>query len=215
MCGRNAAREKARHGKRTQRQFSNNCTNIHYLSPFLFGCCRVVSSTERHQICCSRAEPARNCEFGDELQADSTPSSLASVTDYSPAMLLSQLAKVLYQQGFPARLSPSSAGAPCFSRGSWTLVQRKKRSILKWALALGFLAAGAKAHDQSRDPSRSAEALLPPHKCGGSHPAELGPHPTHQRLRQPADGLTLSTPGSAEQEHRAAKKTRGGQIHPA
>jgi hypothetical protein len=28
--------------------------------------------------------------------------------------------------------------APCFSRGSWTLVQRKKESILKWALAPGF-----------------------------------------------------------------------------
>src|ERR1700677_2228047 len=35
--------------------------------------------------------------------------------------------------------------------------------------------AGAKARDQSRGvSSRSAEALLPPHECGGSHPFKEG-----------------------------------------
>jgi hypothetical protein len=42
-----------------------------------------------------------------------------------------------------------SMEAPCFSRGSWTLVQRKS-VLLKWALAAGFPGASAKAHDQSR-----------------------------------------------------------------
>ena len=62
-------------------------------------------------------------------------------------------------------------GALCFSRGSWTSVQRKKQSSLQWALALGI-----SAHASGRVPKcsalkrmiqmgaffRSAEALLPP-----------------------------------------------------
>src|ERR1019366_7115760 len=60
-------------------------------------------------------------------------------------------------------------GAPCFSRGSWTLSPAEKRSLLKLALAAGFAETSAKAQDQSRDFSRSAKALLPPHKCGGPH----------------------------------------------
>ena len=42
-------------------------------------------------------------------------------------------------------------------------------SISKWALAMGLSMPGAKAQDQSQSFSRSAEALLPPHECGGSH----------------------------------------------
>ena len=53
-------------------------------------------------------------------------------------------------------------GAPCFSRGSWTLSPAEKRSLLNSASAAGFAEASAKAHDQSRNLFRGAEALLPP-----------------------------------------------------
>ena len=36
-------------------------------------------------------------------------------------------------------------GVPCFSRGSWTSVQRKSVQLMQWALARGFLHPGAKA----------------------------------------------------------------------
>jgi hypothetical protein len=38
-------------------------------------------------------------------------------------------------------------GAPCFSRGSWTLVQRKSRSSLRGGLQPWIFDADAKAHD--------------------------------------------------------------------
>ena len=60
-------------------------------------------------------------------------------------------------------------GAPCFSRGKLDFSPAEERSISKWALTPGFPIPGAKAQDQSPTFSRSAEALLPPHKCGGSH----------------------------------------------
>ena len=63
-------------------------------------------------------------------------------------------------------------GAPCFSRGEMDFSPSEKRSISKWALALEFPEASAKAPDQSRDILRSAESLLPPHECGGSHREE-------------------------------------------
>jgi hypothetical protein len=34
----------------------------------------------------------------------------------------------------------------------------------------------AKAHDEGETLSRSAEALLPPHECGGFHQLRLGSH---------------------------------------
>jgi hypothetical protein len=73
---------------------------------------------------------------------------------------------------------PASAG------GSWTLVQRKIRSISKSALALVLPIADAKARDHS-NLSRSAEALLTPHKCGGSH----------QEVRSQAYTLTFPVAG--------------------
>src|ERR1022692_5314118 len=66
-------------------------------------------------------------------------------------------------------------GAPCFSRGSWTLSPAEKRSLLKLALAAGFAETSAKAQDQSRNFFRSAKALLPPHKCGGAPPEGHSP----------------------------------------
>ncbi len=59
--------------------------------------------------------------------------------------------------------------APCFSRGKLDFSPAEKKSILKRALAPGFSMPGAKARDHNPNFSRSAEALLPPHKCGGSH----------------------------------------------
>ncbi len=61
-------------------------------------------------------------------------------------------------------------GAPCFSRGELGFSPAEECLISKGALALGFPIPGAKAHRQGSTFSRSAEALLPPHKCGGSHP---------------------------------------------
>src|SRR5664279_2413299 len=63
-------------------------------------------------------------------------------------------------------------GAPCFSRGKLDFSPAEKKPILKWALAPAFSISGAKARDQKRTFSRSAEALFPPHKCGGSRQEE-------------------------------------------
>src|ERR1019366_1291890 len=58
--------------------------------------------------------------------------------------------------------------APCFSRGELDFSPAEKQSILKWALALGFSLPALKRVIKA-NLFRSAEALLPPHKCGGSH----------------------------------------------
>lgn len=63
-----------------------------------------------------------------------------------------------------------SVGAPCLSKGELDFSTAEERSVLNWASAPGFLATGSKARDQTRTSSRSAEAILPPHECGDSHP---------------------------------------------
>ena len=61
-------------------------------------------------------------------------------------------------------------GAPCFSRGSWTSVRRKKFQLEGWASALGFRFPALKRMIKV-DPCWSAEALLPRMIAGGSHRA--------------------------------------------
>ncbi len=60
-------------------------------------------------------------------------------------------------------------GAPCFSRGELDFSPAGKKSTHEWALAPASSIASAKARAQKTNVARSAEALLPPHKCGGSH----------------------------------------------
>ena len=62
-------------------------------------------------------------------------------------------------------------GAPCFSRAELDFSPAGNESIFKRALALAFSISSAKAQDQEKGFSSSAEALLPPHECGGSHQA--------------------------------------------
>ena len=76
--------------------------------------------------------------------------------------------------------------APCFSRAELDFSPAEKIAILKWALA-PVLEASAKAPYQSRNLLRSAEALLPPHKCGGSH----------RNVYPPSYALAFSSPYSA------------------
>ena len=59
-------------------------------------------------------------------------------------------------------------GAPGFSRGELDFSPAEKETILKWALAAGFLGPGAKAHDQSR-------SFFPRIKCGGLPPRKRTP----------------------------------------
>jgi hypothetical protein len=49
-------------------------------------------------------------------------------------------------------------GAPCFSRGSWTSVQRKSIHSARTGFSPGFFESSAKAHNRSPDLSRNAEA---------------------------------------------------------
>ena len=58
-----------------------------------------------------------------------------------------------------------------------------------WAKSPGFIDASAKAHHDRSRTSRSAEALLPPHKCGGFHPK--APLPS---FSAPCLALDLSMP---------------------
>src|ERR1035438_5473741 len=59
-------------------------------------------------------------------------------------------------------------GSPLLQQGELDFSPAEKQSILKWALALGFSLPALKRVIKA-DLFRSAEALLPPHKCGGSH----------------------------------------------
>ena len=61
-------------------------------------------------------------------------------------------------------------GAPWFSKEEPDCSPAEESGGLNRALAPKFLEASAKAQERDEDLSRSAEALLPPHKCGGSHP---------------------------------------------
>src|ERR1700675_179405 len=53
-------------------------------------------------------------------------------------------------------------------------------------------AKGAKAQEQNRRISRSAEALLPPHECGGSHRL-LGTVPPTSGVKTPEAGTLIGT----------------------
>ena len=75
-----------------------------------------------------------------------------------------------------------AVGAPCFSRGKLDFSPAEKKSIFEWALAPALSIASAEARAQEQSVSRSAEALLPPHKCGGSHQAVHATDAQVQRL---------------------------------
>jgi hypothetical protein len=84
-------------------------------------------------------------------------------------------------------LENAFGGSPLLQQGERDLSPAEARAISKWALAPAFLIPGAKARDQSPTFSRSAEALLPPHKCGGSH----------QEIHSASYSLTFSAASSA------------------
>ncbi len=73
-------------------------------------------------------------------------------------------------------------GSPLLQQGERDFSPAERRLLIKRALAPGIPVAppSAKAHDERGSFFRSAEALLPPHKCGGSHrTAKTSPtHPT-------------------------------------
>ena len=60
-----------------------------------------------------------------------------------------------------ARDCAGLVGAPCFSRGSWTLVQRKTQREKIVALATAFEGPALKRETKLQSSLRSAEALLP------------------------------------------------------
>src|SRR5579862_8860647 len=63
--------------------------------------------------------------------------------------------------GGPVLLEAFTLGAPCFSRGSWTLVQRNAQPEKMVASATGTRKPSAKARFKMPSRLRSAEALLP------------------------------------------------------
>jgi hypothetical protein len=65
-------------------------------------------------------------------------------------------------------MGKASGESPLLQQGELDFSPAEKQSILKWALALGFSPPALKRVIKA-DLFRSAEALLPPHKCGGSH----------------------------------------------
>ncbi len=75
-----------------------------------------------------------------------------------------------------------AVGAPCFSRGELDFSPAEKKSIFEWALAPALSIASAKARAQEQSVSRSAEALLPTHECGGSYQAVHATDAQVQRL---------------------------------
>src|ERR1035437_8952594 len=91
-------------------------------------------------------------------------------------------------------------GAPCFSRGELDFSPAGKKSTFEWALALAFSIPGAKARAQETNFSRSAEALLPPHKCGGSH-QEANSIGFAQQFSAPADGAPLHIEATDDRLH--------------
>ncbi len=64
----------------------------------------------------------------------------------------------------------SGVEAPCFSRGKLDFSPAESGCSVRWVFSPGFTHTSAKAHHVQSRTSRSAEALLPPHKCGGFHP---------------------------------------------
>jgi hypothetical protein len=77
-------------------------------------------------------------------------------------------------------------GRSLLQQGKLDSSPAEKRSISQWPLALGFPNPSAKAQDRKATFFRSAEALLPPHKCGGSH----------QEICPPSYALTSSADSS-------------------
>ena len=89
-------------------------------------------------------------------------------------------------------------GSPLLQQGELDFSPAEKRSISKSALAVEFLEASAKAPYESRTILRSAEALLPPHKCGGSH----------RNVYSPSYSLAFSAPYSAAAQSASASASK-------
>jgi putative membrane protein len=60
--------------------------------------------------------------------------------------------------------------APCFSRGEPEFTPAEKAIVFKRALASALFLPALKRNIKCQRVVRSAQALLPPHKCGGYHP---------------------------------------------
>src|SRR5580658_2631592 len=102
-------------------------------------------------------------------------------------MLPSYQLLLLFQSSYCGTLSETLPKTACL--GYWVFPQPVK--------PLGFLQTSAKAHDRSSTLSRSAEALLPPHECGGSHQRTLKPVLFIQRVfPQPVDPHSRSHTGT-------------------
>src|ERR1035438_4332052 len=98
------------------------------------------------------------------------------ITSEARNLLLLALEQPLRKQQIPHGLNftPTSAetalvGDPGSAVRDDNSKSRIRTLLMQYSIAPGFCGPGAKAHGLKASFFRSAEALLPPHKCGGSH----------------------------------------------
>jgi len=133
-------------------------------------------------------------EVAQSLVGERNARQFSSVDDLArrvPALRRNELTMLAQIGALNSIGSPFPVEASCFSRGrSAAADPAEEQSVLKGALASGFFEASPKAQKQIQMSSRSAEAFLPPHQCGGSHlfngTAEAVPFPKAKLHRRDA-----------------------------